>query len=122
MPTGNGTTNRHAGNLLVVEPEALLRWSLVTYLGQWFEVLSAETKPAADRILDEHKVDAVVVSDELSDSTMQALEAHARSRNAATRVIRTVTTERAWPTLPKETRCIEKPFELAKLAELLGVR
>ena len=124
-PNGNHQTasgsNGSAGQLLVVEPEALLRWSLVTYLGRWFEVQSAETKLAAERILDQHRIDAVVVSDELSEPTMEEIEAHARSRNSAMRVVRTVTTERLDQPLPNDTCCIEKPFDLARLARLLGV-
>ncbi len=121
MPTGSGPAVPRAAHLLVVEPEALLRWSLVTYLGQWFKVLSAETKLAAGRILDQHLIDAVVLSDELSERAMDDIESLARSRNPETRVVRTVTTERRDQPLHNETSCIEKPFELMELARLLGV-
>jgi len=110
-------TGSESGRLLIVEPEPLLRWSLVTYLSRWFEVFPAESESAADRLLDEQPMDAVVVSDQLPNHQAEEIEAHARSRNAAARVIRTVTTVD-----DPRNRCIEKPFELSKLAGLLGVK
>ena len=44
------------GFLLIVEPEPLLRWSLATYLSKWFDVFPADTREAADRILDDHRL------------------------------------------------------------------
>ena len=99
-----------------------MRWSLVTYLARWFEVLSADSRLAADRILDAQKVDAVVVSADLSDRAAEDVEAHARAQNPAARVVRTITgpsTERA---SNENTSCLEKPFELARLPSLLGVQ
>ena len=114
-------SNSRVGYLLVVEPETLLRWSLATYLSQWFNVFPAETGEAANRILNDHRVDALVVSDQLSTDTLDALEGHARSRNSSTRVVRTVTSLNRDGLTNQGTFCIEKPFELWKLANLLGV-
>jgi len=108
--------------VLVVEPEALVRWSLVTYLARWFDVLSADSRSAADRILDDQQVDAIVVSDDLSDHAAEDVEAHARSRNPAARVIRTVTGPCTERTSNEDISCLEKPFELSRLATLLGVQ
>ena len=58
-----------AGNLLIVEPEELVRWSLVTYLSRSFSVFTADSTDAAVRILNEHDIDAVVIAD---DATGQA--------------------------------------------------
>ncbi|MBI4717967.1 MAG: hypothetical protein HY763_09205 [Planctomycetes bacterium] len=102
--------------LLIVEPEPLLRWSLVTYLRRWFEVFAVDSDAAAQRVLDEQSVDAVVVSDQLSDKDVEEIEAHARSRNTGTRVVRTVISRREGV-----TPWIEKPFDLAELAVLLGI-
>ena len=109
------------GYLLVVEPEALLRWSLATYLSKWFDVFPTDTGESADRILEDHRIDALVVSDQLPAESVDALEFHARSCNAATRVVRTVTSLNRDAVTDQGTFCIEKPFELVKLANLLGV-
>ena len=121
LPGSGPLPNGRVGYLLVVEPETLLRWSLATYLSRWFDVFPTETGEAADRILDDHRVDALVVSDQLSADTLDALEGHARSRNASTRVVRTVTSLNRNGLTDQGTFCIEKPFELWKLANLLGV-
>ncbi len=110
------------GSLLIVEPEALLRWSLVAYLGKWFTVFSADSKTAADRILDDQPIDALVVSEDLTDHGADHIEAHARERKASVRVVRVVMTlsgANAGPPLPA---CIEKPFELSELAKMLGIQ
>lgn len=120
-PGGDPPSHGRVGYLLVVEPETLLRWSLATYLSKWFDVYPADTHEAADRILEDHRIDAVVVSDELSGDSLDALECHARTRNASTRVVRTVTNLNANGLTNQGTFCIEKPFELSKLANLLGV-
>ncbi len=108
------------GYLLIVEPEALLRWSLATYLSKWYDVFPVESVEAADRILDDHAIDAVVTSDQLPIDSITALERRARERNAQARVVRTVTGLDLASTLADEIRCIEKPFQLAELAGLLS--
>lgn len=119
----NGSTPGGSGeHLLVVEPEELVRWSLVTYLAKWFDVFSADSRAAADRILDDHRVDAVVVSDDLSDRAAEVIEERARSKNPSVRVVRTVTSPPAGDAAALDTLCLEKPFQLSELANLLGVR
>lgn len=120
-PGSDPPSNGRVGYLLVVEPETLLRWSLATYLSKWFDVFPTDTGEAADRILEDHRIDALVVSDQLSAAMLDALESHARSRNASTRVVRTVTSLNRDGLTDQGTFCIEKPFELWKLANLLGV-
>jgi len=121
ISTGGGTPRSPAEHLLIVEPEALVRWSLVTYLGKWFAVYSADSRASADRILDDHRIDALVVSDDLSDRAAKDIEAHARSQNPSVRVVRTVTNPSDGEEPTPDTPCVEKPFELSKLASLLGV-
>ncbi len=105
--------------VLVVEPEALLRWSVVTYLSRWCYVLQVDSQTGADQLLDGHTVDAVIVADRLADGACSAVEEHVRSINPSARIVRTGVSETeehsTHPTF------IEKPFELSKLAEALGI-
>ena len=112
---------RLGGNLLVVEPEPLLRWSLTTYLGKWFQVFSAESRSAADPILQDHSIDAVVLSDDLGDRDADELEESVRSRNSSACVIRTVSHPSRTSEEAPATIRLEKPFELARLASFLGI-
>lgn len=94
---------------------------MVTYLAKWFSVYSTTTKAAADRVLDSVSVEAVVVSEDLPESAAEEIEAHAKARNPKVIVIRTITgpprgSQRRCPVV-----CLEKPFDLSRLAELLGV-
>jgi len=108
-------------NLLVVEPEPLLRWSLATYLKRWFHVFPVDSTRAADQILDDRAIDAVIVSEDLTDHGADEVEAHARARNARARVVRTLTRPPDHEPPKRGTVCLEKPFELSALAILLGI-
>lgn len=107
--------------LLIVEPEPLLQWSLGTYLSKWFEVFVVDSAATAQALLDERAVDALVVSDELPDHAADKVETWARLRNCALTAVRTVTDARAASHSPSATYCLEKPFELTELAQILGV-
>lgn len=109
------------GFLLIVEPEPLLRWSLATYLSKWFDVFPVESREAADRILDDHRVDAAVLSDALPQESVRALSEHVWEQRADAEIVQTVTSLRAASPPDATTMLIEKPFELARLARLLGV-
>lgn len=103
-------------SVLIVESQALLRWSLETYLTKWFEVFTAESEEEARHLLDERPMDILIVSDELSPEKMLAVEHRARQRNGEARIIAMVATAE------DRTDCyIEKPFDLSSLAKLLGV-
>ncbi len=130
--TGSTTPETNAGSdkvspqqpvqtLLIVEPESLIRWSLVTYLAKWFTVYAADSGSAADRFLDEHRIDAAVVSDDLPCGVGEEIEARALSLNSSVRLVCTVTNPPGEKTCTRTTKCLEKPFELAELANLLGV-
>ncbi len=120
-PSRGSTPQARVGSLLVVEPQSLLRWSLATYLSKWFDVFPTDCREVANRILQDHPIDAVVVSDELPVDTVEEVEGLARARNPSTRLVRTVTTLTCGPLECAGTCCIEKPFELSNLANLLGV-
>lgn len=114
-------TDGRIGFLLIVEPEPLLRWSLANYLSKWFDVFPVDTQEAADRILDDHPVNAAVLSDALPHESVCALSAHVREQRADAEIVQTVTSVRAALISDASTKLIEKPFELSRLAHLLGV-
>ncbi len=107
------------GILLVVEPDALLRWSLVTYFNKWFNVFAVATPDAGVEILDDESINALIVSDVLDASEVQRMERMACDRNPAVRIIRVVTSLRSAVNDPYASGTLEKPFELAALADLL---
>lgn len=106
--------------LLLLEPEGLLRWSIVTYLGRWFRVLSTDSPEGAARVLDEYAVDGVVVSDNVPRETREIVTRAVRARNTAARVVRTVTAIPSNGGNGDGTVYLEKPFDLALLARLMG--
>jgi len=109
------------GSLLVVEPDALLRWSLVTYLHKWFKVFAVATTDAGDDIIHEETINAVVISDSLDLPAAQRMERLAYDHNPAVCIVRVVTSARSAAQDPYASGTLEKPFELAELANLLHV-
>ncbi len=109
------------GFLLVVEPEALLRWSLATYFSKWFDVFPTETQDGADRVLDDQIIDAVVISDQLSAEAAEEIASRTRALNEAARIVRTVTRVDRDDVQAHGSYVIEKPFEFTELATFLGV-
>jgi len=106
---------------LIVEPDPLTQWSLKMYLGRWFRVESTNSIANARQILETRPVDALVVSDEWPPATLASLEQRAHSFNARVTIVRTVT-DSGKPSRPgRHLGCLEKPFELARLARLLGI-
>ncbi len=107
--------------LLVVEPESLLRWSLVTYLSRYFEIRSVTACDDADEMVRTDRFDAIVISDQIAPGVAANIERQARGRNPAVRIVRTVTDSHGEVEDAARVRWLEKPFRLAELAELLGV-
>ncbi len=105
--------------LLVVEPDSLLRWSLLTYFGPRFEVRAVRTAEAGGAVLEDEGASAVVVSDAVAPLDVVKLERRALSLNPDVRIIRVVTSLRSAPADALATATLEKPFELSALAELL---
>ncbi len=109
------------GQILIVDPDPLTQWSLKTYLTRWFSVDGTNSIAAALRILETRPIDALVVSDEWSPASLAALEQRAHSFNARVAIVRIVT-DSSGPCRPAPHHgYLEKPFELAQLARLLGV-
>ena len=115
------TPNGLIGHLLVVEPEALLRWSLATYLSKWFDVHPTDSPEAALRILDDYRVDGAVISDQLAPGSAPAIAARLGLRNPSATIVYTVTSAETSVAEDRVSLQIEKPFQLADLAALLGV-
>ncbi len=110
--------------LLIVEPQALLKWSLVKYLSKWFEILVADNEGDAQCFLNEHDIEAVVLSDELPEHTVRRIETRAKALNPSVQLVRTVADAALQQEVldPNDTAyCLEKPFALSKMAELLGI-
>jgi DNA-binding response OmpR family regulator len=116
-----GPSQGRVPHLLVVEPEALVRWSLGKYLSRWFVVHCVDSRVAAERVLEDHQVDAVIVSFQRSHRLADEVETIARVRNPAVRVIRTCTNASEERPGEPDALYVEKPFELAELAGMLGV-
>lgn len=123
-PSDRGKASVRRGvrrEVLVVEPDALTQWSLRMYLGRWFTVHSTNSAANALQVLLTHPVDILVVSDELPTAALATLEQHAHSFNAHVSVVRLVTDSGARQRCAPCLGCLEKPFELAALARLLGI-
>lgn len=107
--------------VVVLEPDALTQWALKTYLTKWFGVDSTDSTEDAQRLLDAQDVVALVISDELPPAEMCRVEQYGLRKNADLHIIQTVTD-------PSRVHCdrahvdqVEKPFALARVAQLLGV-
>lgn len=106
--------------LLLVEPNDLTRWALSAYLERWFHLISVESAERAEPILARGRVDAIVISDDVPTPALHDLERHAREANQDVRIVHTISRSDAVPDGP-DTITLEKPFELDRLARLLGV-
>lgn len=112
---------RAHGSLLIVEPDDLIRWSITTYLSDWFEVYSTGSSDQAESLLRERSMTALVLSDELSEQAADRLRDRARDRSPNVRIVHTVAECTVETPDGIAYACIEKPFELRRLAEILGV-
>jgi len=121
MPAG--AAGQRVKSLLIVEPEALLRWSLSTYLKRWFSVEVVDSRTAAEEVLDHERVDAVILSADLPGGDAEALASHARGCNPEVCVICTFSgpDHHERQTCESGTYCLEKPFDLSVLPHIFGV-
>lgn len=124
--------------ILVVESDALLRWSIVTYLKLWFDVILCDCAAAAKEWLARTDVDAVIISIDQLGITSETSPATWATRGARpiTTIVTCTGTESMEPQrrrrrshgdtrkhLP-QTRSVyylEKPFPLSDLAAALGI-
>jgi len=109
------------GQILIVEPDPLTQWSLKTYLEKWFAVDATGSAGGAERILETRAVDALVISDEMPGEAITQIEERAHSFNARVAIVRMITDTRKACGGAPNLNCLEKPFELARLAGLLGI-
>lgn len=128
------------GRLIIVEPDGLLRWSILAYLKPWFDVILADSVAPAQDWLRREFVDALIVSDDIQPEALRAFYESAGALGRRPRAIVTTTgvglpgdnasagsTESVPQLLRRRDRddlsihFIEKPFELKQLAQLLGV-
>ena len=109
------------GRLLLLEPDELTRWSITTYLQRWFIVEAADSSAAAQRLVCHGSFSALVLSEQLTDEQILALQRAAAGRNPQVTMVRMVTGASEAGTGEPETVQLEKPFELAALAQLLGI-
>jgi len=111
----------HARNrLLIVEPDALVRWALASYFRRWFKVRATPSCTPAERVLRKRAVTALVVADGLPQGAPETLLRLARQANPDVRTVLMVTHDMDARDIEPPTVKIEKPFELADLARLLG--
>ena len=107
--------------MLIVEPDPLTQWSLKMYLERWFRVDGTSSVTRAEQVLAARAVDALIVSEELLPAALASLEQRAYDSNAQVAVVRTIT-DSSKPRRPGPHQgYLEKPFELAQLARLLGI-
>lgn len=107
-------------NVLVVEPDSLMRWSLVTYLSRWYRVFPADSAPSAEQTLRTQRIAAMVMSEELGLAECESLAVELRRNSPSARIVRVITSVREGASA--DTACLEKPFELSRLLDLLKER
>jgi DNA-binding NtrC family response regulator len=111
----------HRGRVLLLEPDHLTRWSVTTYLCRWFAVETVESCEDAARLVLGEPFDALVLSDRVSDGEVADLQRSAADRNPGVKTVRTVTATSEPVAGQASMMQLEKPFQLARLAQLLGV-
>ncbi len=107
--------------LLIVEPDRLTRWSMQQYLQDLATVIAADSVESAHELLDVGPVDAVAIADDLPAHGADEIESHARTCNPNVRAVRMVTQPCSATPQSSNVTTLEKPFELARLAEVLGI-
>ncbi|MBL8878980.1 MAG: hypothetical protein JNG88_07655 [Phycisphaerales bacterium] len=126
--------------LMIVEPDSLLRWSIMAYLKPWFDVILTDSALPARESMRRHIVDALIVSGEIQSDAIDALCNSADARGVRPPAIVTITgvepsaeaavghardREHLWSDhavgCDRPIHFVEKPFELKRLADLLGV-
>lgn len=112
---------RTTRTVLIVERDPLTQWSLKTYLQKWFNVRVAPSIAQATRIVNRKRFDALVIFAEPAPVAADELERRARRRNPNLTVVRTVIAPGGPHRQSTQSDWLEKPFQLARVARLLGV-
>lgn len=105
---------------LIVEPDKLLRWSLSTFLSKWFEIDATANPELAVPFLSRHRFDVAILSHDESTSSFETLQRRLIAENPMVVTVRIVTTRDETPGSDC-VKTIEKPFDLATLANLLNL-
>lgn len=112
---------RVRARLLIVEPDHLTMWSLAEYLRRWFTVETTHCSVEAEKLLRDHAVAALIVSDQLPGKTAETLAGLAQQASPPARVILMATADADTPGAAWWHARVEKPFDLPHVACLLGV-
>lgn len=107
--------------LLIVEPDHLTMWSLAEYLQRWFTVETTHCSVEAEKLLRDHVVAALIVSDQLPGRTAETLAGLAHSADPPARVVLMATADADAQGPAWWHARVEKPFDLPYVARLLGV-
>jgi len=107
--------------VLLVEPDALTRWSIGQYLGRWFIVEATADGPSAEALLARRSFVALMVSDQIPEDDLERIQRLAGRRNPAVRIVRMVSGAAELREPQTGLLSLEKPFALSALARLLGV-
>lgn len=107
---------------LVVDPDQLMRWSLQSYLGRWYDVRAAATAGEGRTIIAEVPsggVSLVIVADGLADAPADAVIREIRAHSPRARIVETVArsmrADGSRQPSPSYVRVLAKPFRLEAL-------
>lgn len=106
--------------LLIVEPDRLTMWSLAEYLRRWFTVETTHCSVEAEKLLRDHPVAALIVSDQLPGRAAETLAGLAHQASPPARVILMATADADAQGAAWWHARVEKPFDLPHVARLLG--
>lgn len=117
---GTAPTSDFPGRILIVDDDALARWSLVEYLQRWATVVAAADTASALAVIARGEVTTLILSDALDPGDVETIQTAAEDQYRGVRTILTVTNLRAAKRPRRRCKCLEKPFALEDLAKLLG--
>jgi DNA-binding NtrC family response regulator len=109
------------GRILIVDGDALARWSLVEYLQRWRMVVATGDTAAALAIVAQGDVRTLILSDDLDPGDCDAIQAAAEDQRRDVVTVRTVTNVRGAKRPRRRCKLLEKPFALESLARLVGI-
>jgi DNA-binding NtrC family response regulator len=115
----------NSGLVLIADSDPLVRWSLAHYLGRWFEVETVETLADARRLLGERSPAALIVGDEFPDGPGRDLVAEMTRTHPLARIVRITASSDARDengVSCEGVNTLEKPFALADIAAMIGVK
>ena len=107
--------------VLVIEPDHLTLWSVATYLQRWFTVETTNCGVEAEKLLRDHAVAAVIISDQFPHRAAETLTQLAKRLHPDARTVLMVSGDADPESIAGCVTRLEKPFELSDLARLLGV-